>query len=646
MNLSVLVPISATLVCPLWFVLAAQSSSKVKSEEIPAEPKLSLVKPIVETKAVTLSNQMIGSPPEQQASNLLRLTLPSTKLSLPQSLKIPRSSSSSLLTSLKSPAQVATPPSALQAVTLSWERVVSRSLDEAVARSAHLPVLPPSLPPSASSQTARAPIPPLNYLAISLPETLSPQTTNKPAVPDAIPTTASLPVVTPQFVSNSTVTPLPIAPQNSPSSGVATTQSLFDDTYLLGAGDRLQFNLFNVPEYSGEQQVLADGSLNLPVIGRIQVSGLSLRQAEAAIAAQYGSELRHARVTINLLRPRPLQIAVAGEVKQPGLYTLNLPEEAQFPSLAQAIQAAGGVVQSADLQQIQIRRSSSNGTTQTTVVNLQTLLQRGDASQNIALRDGDQIYIPATATVNLEDTAQLAASNLAANTDQVLDVAVVGQVNRPGAYKLGTAGENTAQNNGTRPTITQAIQTAGGITPSADIRQIMVLRNTRSGEQKIAINLRKLLESGDLSQDLILQQGDRIMIPTATAPTAEEVTQLTTANLSPEGIQVNVVGEVKTPGAVKVAASTTLNQAILAAGGLNQRSRQTVRLIRINPNGTLTEQQIRVDLSRAVDATNNPILWNNDVIVVGRSAAASFSDGVDNILNPLLRLVSPFQLLF
>lgn len=48
-----------------------------------------------------------------------------------------------------------------------------------------------------------------------------------------------------------------------------------DDAYTLGAGDTISIEIFNVPEYSGAQQVLADGSVNLPVVGRVQVSGLT-----------------------------------------------------------------------------------------------------------------------------------------------------------------------------------------------------------------------------------------------------------------------------------------------------------------------------------------------------------------------------------
>jgi len=415
-----------------------------------------------------------------------------------------------------------------------------------------------------------------------------------------------------------------------------------DENYALGAGDQIQINLFNVPEYSGAQQVLADGSVNLPLVGKVSIKGMTLPAAEAAIAARYEPELRYAVVTLILVKPRPLQIAISGEVQQPGSYTLSLTADAQFPSLAQAIQAAGGATQAANLHQVVVRRQQM-GSSRNIVVNLWELVKNGDLSQNLALRDGDTVMISAATEVNIAETAQLADSNLA-SPGQTLDVAIVGEVFRPGAYKIGS---NAAENNTDRPRVTQAIQVAGGVKPSANLRQVQVRRMTRSGaEQLINVDFWKLLQAGDSSQNLVLQQGDTIVIPLAENTTPAEATQLASANLSPDAIQVNVVGEVKIPGAVQVSANTTLNQAILAAGGLNTRSTKTVELIRLNPNGTITRQEIKVDLREGIDPERNPILWNNDIIIAGRSGAARVGDQINTILGPLLQLISPVRTFF
>lgn len=453
--------------------------------------------------------------------------------------------------------------------------------------------------------------------------------------------------VTPQALPTPTPTPIPYSAPSSirvepsiPAADVLGGASV-DETYALGAGDRIQINLLNVPEYSGPQQVLADGSVNLPLVGKVSIRGMTLPVAEATIASRYEPELRHAIVTLVLVQPRPLRIAIAGEVQKPGSYTLPLAEGDQFPSIAQAIQGAGGVTQAANLHRVQVRRQQS-GSSQTIVVDLWELVRNGDQNQNLALRDGDTIVIAAATEVNMAETAQLADSNLAASAGQALDVTIVGEIFRPGAYKVGA--ENSPGTSSDRPRVTQAIQIAGGVKPSADLRQVQVRRMTRNGvAQLINVDFRKLLQEGDSSQNLILQQGDTITIPLAENTTPAEAAQLASANLSPDVIQINVVGEVKVPGAVQLPASTTLNQALLAAGGLNTRAAKEVELIRLNPNGTITQQRIRVNLREGIDPELNPILGNNDIIIAGRSRSARLGDQINGILGPILQLVSPIR---
>ncbi|MGB3764994.1 MAG: SLBB domain-containing protein [Phormidesmis sp.] len=416
-----------------------------------------------------------------------------------------------------------------------------------------------------------------------------------------------------------------------------------NDSYVLGAGDLVSVSIFNVPEYSGQQKVLANGTLNLPVVGMVSVAGLTLQSAGAAIASAYQSELRYPAVTVVLEDARPLRVAIAGEVSQPGLYTLMAEGDAQFPTVAQALQTAGGVTQAADLHRVALRRSNG-GQSQTITLDLWALLNNGDVNQDLALRDGDAIVIGATRNVDVAESNRLSASNLAASVEQDIVVAVVGEVFRPGAYEFGGAGEQVSRG---RTTVTQVVQTAGGVKPSADIRNIQVRRATRSGEEQlIDIDLWALLQQGDISQDLVLQQGDTVLIPVATSATPNEIAQLTAANFSPDEVSVNVVGEVERPGLLQVSPNTTLNQAVLAAGGFNRRSSETVELIRLNPNGTVTQRQVEVNLSEGLDDEANPLVLNDDVIVVGRNGRARFNDGVEGLLSPVLRLLSPLRLLF
>jgi polysaccharide biosynthesis/export protein len=427
---------------------------------------------------------------------------------------------------------------------------------------------------------------------------------------------------------------------NTGSSSVSDAPLL--SAYTLGPGDRVRINIFQVEQYSGETQVLVDGSLNLPVVGSVSVQGMTLEQTAAVISAQYARILRRPIVTISLVTPRPLQIGVAGEVNHPGSYKLN-PQGDQLPTLTEVLELAGGITQAANIQQIQVHRPQRSGADQVIAVDLRQLLQTGDLRYNLTLRDGDAVFIPTATEVNLAESSQLAAASFATDQTQPINIAVVGEVYRPGPYtvtgsaRTGEAGVPGANTAGSLPTVTRAIQVAGGIRPEADIRQIQIRRPTRSGsEQIISINLWELLKSGDLRQDAILQEGDTVSVPTVTAINPVESAEVAAASFSPDTIRVNVVGEATRAGVVEVPPNTPLNQAILAAGGFNNRARRSsVDLVRLNLDGSVSQRSISVDLTQGTNEATNPALHNNDIVIVRRSGIASFSDTLGTALAPL-----------
>lgn len=427
--------------------------------------------------------------------------------------------------------------------------------------------------------------------------------------------------------------------------------SIDPEAYTLGAGDRIRVDVFNVPEYSREYVVSPNGIVNLYVVGALSVRGMSTQEAQSAIAAKYSRNLRTPRIDVTLLATRPLTVAVAGEIARPGAYTLGTQTQAGDKALTitRLIQQAGGVTQTANARKIQVKRQQQSGTPLTISVDLWELARSGDLRQDLILRDGDSVFIPANAQIDPTLSAQLATSNIATDANQPLNLVVVGAVMRPGPLVLARTGAagTTSTSGSAMPTLTQALQQAGGVTPTADIRQIEVRRLTKAGDtQSIRLNLWNLIHTGDAKQDIVLQQGDTIVVPVGNALTAAEVTQIGGSTLAPSAIRVNVIGEVESPGTVQVSANTPLNQAILSAGGFNRRAnRKSVQLLRLQPNGTVARQNITIDLSRGVDEQGNPILRNNDVIVVARSGTARIQDTVNDVGNFLGKLF-PFGFLF
>ncbi|MBW4619255.1 MAG: SLBB domain-containing protein [Cyanosarcina radialis HA8281-LM2] len=337
----------------------------------------------------------------------------------------------------------------------------------------------------------------------------------------------------------------------------------------------------------------------------------------------------------------PLNVAVVGEVSRPGTYPVKGESAGPNgtlspPSVTQAIKIAGGLTPSAGIREIQVQRLTRSGYPQIIKIDLMQLLQAGDFNQDLLLQEGDKVFIPTRTAINPAETSLVAASSLATQTTGPISVAVVGEVNRPGTQLVKS---DAAGPNGTNspPTVTQAIQIAGGIKPTADIRKVQVRRYTRTGTQQIVdVNLWQLLQGGDVTQDIALQEGDTIAVPLADKLDPTEAATLAQASFSPTTIRVNVVGEVERPGTVEIPPNTPLNQGILAAGGFNRRARRkSVELVRLETNGTVTKRGVDVDFDNAISDANNPALRNNDVIIVGRSGIAKLGDGLNSVLSPL-----------
>lgn len=472
-----------------------------------------------------------------------------------------------------------------------------------------------------------------------------------------------------EFSQRQPLKPLSAPNNTNNNSTIPQTNSREEFPYTLDAGDVIALDIFNVPEYSKEYQVLVDGTLNLPLINRISVTGLTLEEVESIIYQEYVSKelLRDPIISVNLIAPRPVMVAIVGEIRTPGSYAVPFEggndKGRKFPSLISALQLANGINASADTRQVKVVRSYK-GQEYTIPVNFWNFIEQGDLSQNIILRDGDRIMIPSAQEIDPVEVLRMATANFSANLSIPITISIVGEVNRPGPYTL-TGDDVRSQNlddtlvfqnnNVIRdqqalagiPTTTRAIKTAGGLTAKADIRNVEVRRTLPSGQEQILkVNLWEFLQTGRFRDDALLQNGDRIVIPTAEVIDDNEARQIAVASFSPNRINVSVVGEVKAPGLKELPPNVSLQQALLQAGGFNNvRAKEYVaKLVRLNVNGTVTEKLIKVDFSAPLNAENNPPLLNNDIIFIERSTLAVASDVVFSSVNPLNQLLNTINL--
>jgi polysaccharide biosynthesis/export protein len=299
------------------------------------------------------------------------------------------------------------------------------------------------------------------------------------------------------------------------------------NTYTLVPGDRVNVAISTVPEFSGVYQLMVDGRITLPVIGPLDIQGMTEPEAALHIAKHYAAA---------------------------------------------------------------------------------------------------KVLVKPTITVILAEMSNL-------------HVAILGEVNRPGSYVI-------TPKNGELPKLTQIIEQAGGITQQTDLRSIQIQRPLRSGRFRLVrTSLWQLLVQGDLSQDLAIRDGDTITLNTAENMSLDVAKLVARSNVAGQEIAVNLVGEVFSPGIQKITVGTSLNQVLLTAGGFTgQAKKKSIELMRLNANGTISRQKIAIDYGQPVGSERNPVLQNQDVILVDRNLGARVTDKIGNILSPINSVLSLFNL--
>jgi polysaccharide export outer membrane protein len=202
--------------------------------------------------------------------------------------------------------------------------------------------------------------------------------------------------------------------------------------YIVGPGDELNIQLYGTQNRAMKLTVARDGTVNLPDIGPVNVSGQRFTSVKAGLEARVEHQMIGVHANVSMGDTRGLRVFVLGEVRRPGTYTLS-----GLGTMTSALFAAGGVKRIGSLRDIQLKRQGAL----VRRLDLYDLLIRGDTSDDAKLLDGDVIFIPpvgATASVS-------------------------GEVRRPAIYEL--RGETT---------VADLLQLAGGLTPDADTSKAML----------------------------------------------------------------------------------------------------------------------------------------------------------------------------
>ena len=98
---------------------------------------------------------------------------------------------------------------------------------------------------------------------------------------------------------------------------------LQEDIYILGPGDLISIFSLSLKDINGAYEIFNDGSISIPLIGNINIEGMSIKQANKYIQEELGKEFLNPTVTLGLKFARPINISMIGEIQSPGVYTLS-----------------------------------------------------------------------------------------------------------------------------------------------------------------------------------------------------------------------------------------------------------------------------------------------------------------------------------
>jgi polysaccharide export outer membrane protein len=218
--------------------------------------------------------------------------------------------------------------------------------------------------------------------------------------------------------------------------------------YPLGSGDVLKIMVFQHPDLSVESRIADSGRITYPLLGTLQVGGLSTDQAERLIARglQEGGFLRDPQVSIQVSQFRSQQVSVLGNVNRPGRY----PMDAQTMRLSEVLALAGGVSEGGG-DRVVITTAQA-GAPRRLEIDLNEIFIAGKFEQDISLRSGDSIYVHRAPVYY-----------------------VYGQVQRPGMYSIERG-----------MTLAQAVAKGGGLTLRGTDRGLRVFRRDDRGEIRVS----------------------------------------------------------------------------------------------------------------------------------------------------------------
>jgi protein involved in polysaccharide export with SLBB domain len=395
------------------------------------------------------------------------------------------------------------------------------------------------------------------------------------------------------------------------------------------------------------RRTLADGSTNEIAIDiltplrtggtipdfRLEDGDVILVPRQDISTAQYDDGATLARSSLASIAP--VAVTVTGEVGRPGFYPLS-PAASR---VSDALLAALGVTPASDLRSVRVRRTLANGSAIEQTVDLLTPLETGSSLPNVRLADGDIIFVPKRQVSSAgDDQSGIIARSTLASTAPVA-ITITGEVVKPGYYPLNAGSYR----------VSDVLFFAGGTTLNADLRAVRVRRALGNGQfSEETLDLFTPLQTSGTLPDLRLATGDTVVVPRLEPGSDRGYDRQLVARSTLAKPQINIrilnyagggAGTVPLPNGSSFA--DALNGVPLDTAKLEK-----IALIRFDPEqGKAVTLELDGKAALKGDPSQNVLLQDNDVIVIGRNQIARIGYALNKFTQPF-RDVLGFLLFF
>ena len=161
------------------------------------------------------------------------------------------------------------------------------------------------------------------------------------------------------------------------------------DDYIIGPSDVLAINVWKDTELTRTVTVRPDGKISLPLVGELEVSGLTALNVQRLIAQRLAEYISNPQVAVIVQEVKSQTYVVVGKVLKPGAYELGKPT-----TVLEAIAGAGGFLEFAKASKVYIIRRQDGGPSETLHFDYKKVIRGKNPEQNVELKNGDTIVVP------------------------------------------------------------------------------------------------------------------------------------------------------------------------------------------------------------------------------------------------------------